>query len=116
MRIAIPSEGEKGLEETVALHFGRCPAYTVLDEEGRFVEVLKVEGDVMMHSKLPPEFLKEHRVDVVLCRDMGAKASMLCSQLGIKTYSGMSGTVEGLFRQWKDGQARMLNAGDGCAH
>ena len=32
MKIAVPTMGEKGLEESIADHFGRCPTYTILDE------------------------------------------------------------------------------------
>lgn len=116
MRIAIPSEGTKGMDETVAVHFGRCPVYTVVDEDGRLIEALNVKDDVLMHRKLPPDFLKENDIDLVLCRDMGAKASTLCAQLGIKTCTGEGATVRELFESWKKGDVRRLDPGDGCAH
>ena len=116
MRIAIPSEGDGGLKANAAAHFGRCPVYTVVDDSGVLIDLLKVSDDVMMHSKLPPDFLKEHRIDVVVCRDMGAKATMLCSKVGIKTYAAMGRTVEEMYGLWKSGMARLLNPGEGCEH
>ena len=54
--------------------------------------------------------------DVVICRDMGAKATMLCSELGIETFAGTGDTVKELFTQWKEGSARKLGPGEGCKH
>ena len=40
MQIAIPAMGRQGLLEKAADHFGRCDAYTVVDEKGKLLSVL----------------------------------------------------------------------------
>ena len=62
MRIAIPTEGKMGLEESVAYHFGRGETYTVLDENGKLIEVIDNESEHMGGEGLPPELLRKHGV------------------------------------------------------
>ena len=38
MRIVVPTEGRKGLDDPVAEHFGRCNKYTFLDENGKIID------------------------------------------------------------------------------
>ena len=43
MRIVIPSIGEKGLEDSVAAHFGRCAAFTVAEVDIDKKEIVSVQ-------------------------------------------------------------------------
>ena len=53
MKIAIPTDGNKGLNETVAEHFGRCKTYTFLDEIGKVIEVLGNGKHVTCQDTVP---------------------------------------------------------------
>ena len=45
---------------------------------------------------LPPELMKEHNIDILLCNAIGSKAVNLCTKLGIKVYVHDSNAVKEL--------------------
>jgi len=112
MKIAIPTEDKK-LNGKVADHFGRCNYYIFLDEEGKVIEIVdntsKHKGD-----KLPPELIKNHGADVLLCKGIGPKALDLCKQLGIDVYVSESKTVKEIFEKWKNGKIKKASFEDVC--
>ena len=114
MRIAIPSNGPKGLKETVAEHFGRCPFYTILDEKGLFLELLENTGSHMGGQVLPPQLLKQNNIDILLCQGIGPKAIELCQNLNIDVYVSFSSTVEELFRKWQQQNLKKASLDDSC--
>ena len=114
MKIAIPSMGSKGLEETVAEHFGRCPTYTILDEQGNLLEILKNSSSHMEGQGLPPEILKKNEINVLLCHGIGPKAIQLCQELKIEVYVDYSSTVKELFHKWKNKKISKANSDDSC--
>ena len=88
MRVAISTDGE-----TVAPHFGRCDAYTIVDVE---------DGQTSGQQRLPnpghepgflPEYLAERGVNCIVAGGMGPRAQMLFDQQKIQTVVGISGTV-----------------------
>ncbi|MFA5249883.1 MAG: NifB/NifX family molybdenum-iron cluster-binding protein [Parachlamydiales bacterium] len=113
-RIAVPSDGQKGLKENVAEHFGRCPFYTILDENGFILEFLKNASAHMGGTGLPPEFLKENNIEVLLCQGIGPKAISLCKSLGIDVYISQTATVEEIFQFWKNKTLKKAGLQDGC--
>ena len=114
MIIAIPTEGNKGLEETVALHFGRCRTYTLIDKEGGIVEIIDNTGGHSDEMLLPPQLLKQHGADVLLCRELGTRALKLCEEIGIAVYVHPSEKVKDLFSLWKDGKLKKASFKDVC--
>jgi len=109
MKIAVPTNGNKGLEETVADHFGRCATYTFLNEDGRVTGTIK--GG---HEQLPPQLLKQHGADLVLCKSLGSKAIDLCNKLGIQVYVIPANTVKEIFNAWKNESIRPAAKEDAC--
>lgn len=114
MRIAVPTDGEGGLNCLVAVHFGRCPTYTFLDGDGSLVEVVANTSEHMGGSGMPPELLKKHGADALLCRDLGPRALAMCGELGIGVYLCGAETVKGMFEAWKRGKAKKAGSGDVC--
>ena len=104
MKIAIPTEDKKGLDDRVAEHFGRCKTFTFLDEDGRVIEIIDNASSHTFGSKLPPELLKEKGANIVLCKALGIKALNLCKKLGIEVYTGQAETVREMFNLWKNGK------------
>ncbi|KPK32945.1 MAG: hypothetical protein AMS24_02625 [Chlamydiae bacterium SM23_39] len=103
MKIAIPTEGEGGITDAVAKHFGRCKTYTILDEDGNLVKIIK---NITVHfggEKLPPELIKDFGVSILLCQDIGLKALKLCQKLKIKVFIGDETNVLEIFKKWKKG-------------
>ena len=116
MKIAIPTEGKKGLDEVVSEHFGKCDTYTFLNEEGKVSEIIDNTSEHMGGFGLPPELLKKHGVDVLLCRGLGPRAIDLCRTLGIEVYVGRAVKVKDIFREWKENKAKKAGLNDGCEH
>lgn len=63
MKIVIPTNNKKGLNDKVADHFGRCLTYTFLDEKGDVVEIINNTSEHMGGKGLPPELMKKRGRD-----------------------------------------------------
>jgi predicted Fe-Mo cluster-binding NifX family protein len=114
MKIVIPTNNKKGLEDTVAEHFGRCLTYTFLNEKGEVVEIMDNTSEHMGGKGLPPELMKKHGADILLCKDLGPRALDLCSQLGIDVYVNQVETVKEIFEMWKNNKIKKAGAEDVC--
>jgi len=114
MKIVIPTNNKKGLEDIVAEHFGRCLAYTFLDEKGEVAEIVDNTSEDRGGKGLPPELIKEHGADILLCKDIGPKALTLCKKLGTEVYIGQAETVKEMFEMWKNNKFKKAGTGDVC--
>ena len=114
MKIVIPTNNKKGLKDTVAEHFGRCNTYTFLDDEGGVVEIIDNTSEHMGGTGLPPELMKKHGADILLCKDLGPRALALCSELGIDVYVHQAETVKEIFEMWKNDKIKKASAEDVC--
>ncbi len=115
MKIVIPTDGRQGLGEKVADHFGRCHTYTFLDGNGKLLEIIKNTSEHMGGKDLPPELMKEHGADVLLCHDLGPRALNLCAEFGIEVYCGQAQTVGDFFALWKNNKLKKASLKDVCA-
>ena len=114
MRIVIPTNSKKGLDDQIAEHFGRCLTYTFLNEKG---EVLKIIDNTSKHMGgvgLPPELMKKHGAGVLLCGGLGSRAIDLCKELGIDVYVYQAKTVGDIFELWQNNKLKKAGAEDAC--
>jgi len=114
VKIVIPTNHKKGLDDTIAEHFGRCSTYTFLNEKGEVVEIIDNISEHMGGIGLPPELMKKHGANVLLCGDIGPRAINLCKDLGIDVYVCKTETVKDLFRIWEDGKIKKASTKDAC--
>ena len=114
MKIVIPTDNKDGLDASVAEHFGRCSTYTFLDEKGSVIEIIDNICEHMGGSGLPPELMKKHGANVLLCRGLGPRALDLCGQLGIDVYVHQAETVKDLFDAWKGNKIEKAGSDDVC--
>lgn len=114
MKIAIPTDGRKGLGDAVAEHFGRCKTYTFLDGEGYVLEIIENTSEHMGGSGLPTELMKKHGANILLCKGLGPKALGMCERFGIEVYVCDAGTAGEIFRMWKAGRMGKAGPGDVC--
>jgi len=114
MKIAIPTDDKRGLDDTVAEHFGRCNTYTFLDEKGNVVEIIDNTSEHMGGTGLPPELMKKHGANILLCRGIGPRALSLCKQLGIDVYVCQAETVKEIFGLWKNERIKKADFEDVC--
>jgi predicted Fe-Mo cluster-binding NifX family protein len=114
MKIAVPTNGDKGLEEPVGEHFGRVPGYTIVDDETGDVEVIENTSHHLGGRGYPPEILAEAGVEVLLCRGLGRRAIQMFIDKGIKVYCEASGTVKDALQQWKNDSLTLATEGMAC--
>ena len=114
MKIVIPTNDKKGLDSNVAEHFGRCNTYTFLDEEGKIIEIIDNTSEHMGGTGLPPELMKKHRANILLCNSLGPRAIKLCKQLEIDVYVCKSNKVKEIFKLWKNNKLKKAGSEDIC--
>jgi predicted Fe-Mo cluster-binding NifX family protein len=88
-RIAIPSEGEGGLDGIRAGHFGHCQTFTLVDVENGEIKSTAtlanrphVEGGCMV----PVNLLAQQNVNAIIVGGMGMRPLMGFRQVGIDVY------------------------------
>ena len=89
MKLAVPTNDQKGLKDRVAQTFSRAPTFTLITvEEGAIkeTEVIQNKAESMEQGAGPlaTRTLKEHGVDVLLCGDIGPGASNILETIGIE--------------------------------
>jgi len=114
MRICIPTYGWNGLEDEVCEHFGRAPTYTIIDLETNNVEIIPNLGVHMGGGRRPAEILVSHKINVVVCSNLGRKALALLGQYGIKVYIGARGRVKDALNDWKAGKLMLATENTVC--
>ena len=114
MKIAIPTDNKKGLNDRVAEHFGRCSTYTFLDEKGEIIEINNNTSKHKGGTGLPPELMKKCGANVLLCKGLGPRALNLCKRFGIDVYVFQAETVKEIFELWKNNRIKKADLEDVC--
>ena len=114
MKLVIPTNSKKGLDDQIANHFGRCSTYTFLNEKGEVIEMIDNTSEHMGGIGLPPELMKKHGANILLCKGLGSKAISLCQELGIDVYVHQAETVKDIFDLWKDNKLEKAGLEDAC--
>jgi predicted Fe-Mo cluster-binding NifX family protein len=109
MKVAISTD-----QGYVSAHFGRCPAYTVVEIK---------EGQMLSREEIPnpghqpgflPQFLSEKGVNCIIAGGMGPRAQALFAQKNIESIIGVQGTVDEVIEKFIKQE---LEAGeDLCGH
>jgi len=114
MRIAISAENQNGMDSIVSHHFGRCPAYILLDVEGDQVKSIHgVDNPYFEHHTpgMVPDFINSQGANVMISGGMGWKAIEFFQQYGIQVATGASGTVGETLQRYLSGE---LNGAEPC--
>ncbi len=88
-RIAIPSNGQGGLDGTRSGHFGHCDVFTLVDvEDGEIKEVsiLQNQEHVQGGCMVPVNLLSDNRVTALVVGGIGMRPLMGFKQVGIDVY------------------------------
>jgi len=89
VRIAIPSEGNGGLDGQRAGHFGHCDVFTLIDvEDGQIkdVSVLANKEHVQGGCMVPVQLLADNNVQRLVVGGIGMRPLMGFRQVGIDVY------------------------------
>ena len=114
VKIVVPTNNKEGLNDKIADHFGRCKTYTFLDKKGEVIEIIDNTSEHMGGMGLPPELMKKHGADILLCKDLGPRALNLCQELEIEVYVCQAETVKEIFEMWKNNKIKKAGAEDVC--
>jgi predicted Fe-Mo cluster-binding NifX family protein len=88
-RIAVPSNGEGGLDGTRSGHFGHCDVFTLVDvKDGKIVKVSTIENGehVQGGCMVPVNLLAEHSVNALVVGGIGMRPLAGFRQAGIDVY------------------------------
>ena len=98
MRIALSTDGD-----FVSAHFGRCPAFTIVDIQNKQVIRKEVVRNPGHQPGFIPEFLHNKGVQYIIAGGMGMRATGFFEQYGIKAIVGISGKVDDAIEQFIQG-------------
>ncbi len=88
-RIAVPSNGEGGLDGTRSGHFGHCDVFTLIDVENgeiKNVSILQNQEHVQGGCMVPVNLLSENKVTALIVGGIGMRPLMGFKQVGIDVY------------------------------
>ena len=88
-RIAIPSEGQGGLEGQRAGHFGHCDVFTLIDVENgeiKEISILANKEHVQGGCMVPVQLLAANKVQKLVVGGIGMRPLMGFKQVGIDVY------------------------------
>jgi predicted Fe-Mo cluster-binding NifX family protein len=88
-RIAVPSNGQGGLDGIRAGHFGHCEVFTFVDVENgeiKNVSTLQNQEHVQGGCMVPVNLLAEHKVNALIVGGIGMRPLMGFKQVGIDVY------------------------------
>jgi predicted Fe-Mo cluster-binding NifX family protein len=111
MKIAIPMDNKKGLEDTVAEHFGRASNFLIYDTKTKNFEIYP-NPEVAGGKELPPDFLHRRKVETVIVFSLGPMAYDKFKNYNIKTYKAVSGSIFENIKKFEDGNLGELKKED----
>ena len=88
-RIAIPSQGNGGLDGQRSGHFGHCDVFTLVDVEGGKIKKITTVPN-QAHDQggcmVPVNLLAKHKVKALIVGGIGMRPLMGFKQVGIDVY------------------------------
>jgi len=111
MKIAIPTNDKKGLEDTVAEHFGRAKNFLIYDTETKTSNIYP-NPEAAGESQLPPDFLHSQGVDAIVVFSLGPKALEKFKKYNIKMYKAIEGTILDNLQKFNDNKLKELKKED----
>ncbi len=119
MKIAIPSDTDKGLDSNRSGHFGYTPFFTILTVENgniKAVEALRnVDHDIAGCDGVI-NFVMTLGVDAILTVGMGMQALMKFTNAGITVYTEtQTANVGEVARMFANGKVRKMLPDDACS-
>lgn len=98
MKIAISTDGQN-----VSPHFGRCPAFTILEiKDGKLInkETISNPGH---HPGYLPQYLRKYGVSCIVAGGMGMRAKELFGKANIDAILGIKGKIDEVVSKIIDG-------------
>jgi predicted Fe-Mo cluster-binding NifX family protein len=126
VKIAFPTQDDKGLESLVYGHFGSAPTFIIVDSALGTVEPLVNRDQHHAHGQCQPmAALGGRPIEAVVVGGIGAGALSRLNATGIKVYRAVEGTVSENLSLIQAGSLPLItlnmtcaghSADGGCAH
>jgi predicted Fe-Mo cluster-binding NifX family protein len=118
VRIAVPSEGQGGMDGKRAGHFGHCDVFTFIDvEDGEIkeVSVLANKEHVQGGCMVPVQLLADHKVQQLVVGGIGMRPLMGFKQVGIDVfYDGERRDIRPVVEDMIAGKLQMIAEDQVC--
>jgi len=111
MKIAIPTNNKKGLEDTVAEHFGRAKNFLIYDTETKISNIY-LNPEVAGEAQFPPDFLHGQKVDIIIVFSLGPMAYNKFKNYHIKMYKAIPGSILENVKKFEEGNLGELKKED----
>jgi predicted Fe-Mo cluster-binding NifX family protein len=117
MKICISACG-KDPDSEVDSQFGRCNYFVIIDPEIGSVTSIKNPGSEASGGAgiRAAEAIAGAGVDTLLTGSVGPNSFSILSEAGIKTYSGIRGTVTFALREYQSGKLVILESPNASTH
>ena len=111
----IPTQGNRGVDDTVFDHFGSAPFFTLYDSATGQTEVLDNRNAHHSHGTCHPlNQLAKYHIDCVVCAGMGRRAIEALGAEGIRVYQSPVTTVGKIIEKLKADQLSLIDPTKAC--
>ena len=96
MKIVVTLENDKGLNSELAMHFGQCKYFLIVDVENQEIKNTKVVPNTFQHGGVGctgVEQILRYNISYVIAGGMGRGAQQKLAQSGVEVF-GYSGNVK----------------------
>ena len=117
MKIAVSAAGEN-LDAQLDPRFGRCQYFIFVDPESMEFEAIPNESANAMGGAgiQAAQTVVNNNVETVITGHMGPNAFQTLSAAGIKTITGVSGTIKDAIEKFKTGELKETAAPNAASH
>jgi predicted Fe-Mo cluster-binding NifX family protein len=116
MKIAFPTQDNRGMESLVYGHFGSAPYFVIVDSDSGEVEFVTNRDREHQHGQCQPiAALGGQPVDAVIVGGMGAGALQKFNSAGIRIFRAVEGTVGDNLKLIRSGSLPLLTLDQTCA-
>ena len=106
MRIAVSAQEDRGIDSTVAEHFGHAEFFVFVDVENGQMTSTNVVPNPYLDGHAPgqvPAFISEQKADVMLSGGMGGRAIQFFEGAGVQVATGAHGSVREAIERYLGG-------------
>ena len=115
MRVCIPTHDERGLESRIFSHFGETPYLTIVDVDSGDLRVVRnPECHRDAHSCHHSDLMKAHRVDAVVCTQLGRRAFADLNAAGFALMHTADRSVAEIVKAVRAGTLQQLEERQSC--
>jgi len=117
MKIALPTQENKGLESRMFDHFGSAICFVIVETRDGALEVVENQNREHLHGQCQPlTALGGRPVDAVVVGGIGPGALFRLQAAGIKVFRGVEGTVGENLALIQAGRLPEFSSEYTCAH